>query len=469
LRPAIIAADGSPTTRRAGGLDFSAIGGKVQRHGSALIGAGGTGCKVPPWRDLKTPNHLEGALHKKKRNQRVTATEKKRKISDLNTDVWIISKGRDSQFDLSTIETGKNSDAVKEYQISDIAYYLLNPKPIEVEKRLIGCEIHYPQRTATRIIQGIKRLFPRRIRRHWNGNGIPPEVLISNFKMKIPPLKDKDLESHLNTIHESLRAYDAVSKRLPQLDPYKIAHIIGICQDIGGNFSYLKLQGSIDDKLKYVNNNVSKRVGVLLRKAHIASGLFEMRGFDFGAYDCNRTHRLISYQENGKRRCCVLNSNNKVDFVIDDVELIKYMLLLEQSLKADANLRNAFGLCIRNQASPFKLFLNKQLEVDYSKSPFPEIYRNILKANNIDPKQQNLIRPSLNYLQIGISFNYMPKSNGAEEQMMTLISVLHDLRALDVLRKNLPRVYAEISKYAGVSEAGKFYLLDSIEGINHDE
>jgi len=32
----------SPTTRRAGGLDFSAIGGKRQRHGSALIGAGVT-------------------------------------------------------------------------------------------------------------------------------------------------------------------------------------------------------------------------------------------------------------------------------------------------------------------------------------------------------------------------------------------------------------------------------------------
>jgi hypothetical protein len=32
----------SPTTRGAGGLDFSAIGGKKQRHGSALIGAGVT-------------------------------------------------------------------------------------------------------------------------------------------------------------------------------------------------------------------------------------------------------------------------------------------------------------------------------------------------------------------------------------------------------------------------------------------
>ena len=61
----------SPTTRRAGGLDFSAIGGKKQRHGSALIGAGVTGCKAP---GLKTPNHfrkdhpvsqLNGIIYKK--------------------------------------------------------------------------------------------------------------------------------------------------------------------------------------------------------------------------------------------------------------------------------------------------------------------------------------------------------------------------------------------------------------------
>jgi len=42
-----------PTTRRTSGLDFSARGGKRQRHGSALIGAGETGSKTPA---LKTPN-----------------------------------------------------------------------------------------------------------------------------------------------------------------------------------------------------------------------------------------------------------------------------------------------------------------------------------------------------------------------------------------------------------------------------
>jgi len=52
----------SPTTRRAGGLDFSAIGGKIQRHGSALIGAGVTGCKAP---GLKSPNDAPVERHSK--------------------------------------------------------------------------------------------------------------------------------------------------------------------------------------------------------------------------------------------------------------------------------------------------------------------------------------------------------------------------------------------------------------------
>jgi hypothetical protein len=107
--------------------------------------------------------------------------------------------------------------------------------------------------------------------------------------------------------------------------------------------------------------------------------------------------------------------------------------------------------------------------VDYSKSHFPPIYRNILKENITNSNQQNLIRPALNYLQIGISFNYIPQPDFTADKMITLISVLHDLRALELLRKNLPQVYNEIEKQVGVSEAGRFYLLDSIEGCNNDE
>ena len=386
-----------------------------------------------------------------------------------HSDIWIISEGRKSQFDLSVIDGGKVNENVREYPISDIGYYLLNPQPIEITKRLIGCEIHYPQRTTTRIVEKIKRLLPRRLRRKWNSHLIPPEVLVSHCKICVLPLKDKTLEKHLLSIYESLRAYDAVARRLTQLDPHQIAHIIGICKDLGGSLTYLKLQGSIEEKLNYIQNYISKDVAVLLRKAHIGDGLFEMRGFNFSTYRADHAYRLIVFERNGKSQCCVLNSHNAVEFRLDSDDLVKYMFLLQQALADDIKLLNAFDNCIRNRAKPVKLFFNKKLEVNYAKSPFPKIYREILNANKVETNQRNLIRPALNYMQIGISFNFIPQFTGFEENMTTLISVLHDVRALEMLRKKLPQVHNEIQNRVKGSEAGMFYLLDSIEGLSNDE
>ena len=401
----------------------------------------------------------------------MAATKNERSGSVFNSDLWIISKGRTCQFDLRGIEGAKYTEKVdvKSYQLSDIAYYMLNPAPIEVEKRLIGCEVHYSQRGITRFIERIKRLFPRKIRSCWKGNLIPPEVLVSQCKIDIPPLKDQALESHLKKIYESLRAYDSITKRLPQVDPFQIAHVIGICKDFGGNYTYLKLHGSIEDKLKYLQNHVSKDVGVLLHRAYIGEGLFEMRGFDFAAFDPGHYHQLIAYQQNGEPKCCVLNSKNTVEYILSDVQLLKYMHLLQQALRDDLRLRGAFYSCIQSQAKPLKLFFNRQLEVDYSKSAFPGIYSDILRKTKVDLSHRNLIKSALNYLQIGISFNYISQGGNPHHNMITLISVLHDLRALELLRKNLPQVYGEINKRINTSEAGSFYLLDSIEGFNHDE
>ena len=403
------------------------------------------------------------------RECQVLAPNEQQSVSGSNTDIWIISEGREIQFDLSEIVGEKTNDNAREYQISDIAFYLLNPKPIEVEKRLIGCEIHYPQRTLTKIVEKLKRLLPGRLRGIWNSHMIPPEVLVSHSKIWIPPLKDKTFENHLSDIYESLRAYDSVTRRLSQLDAYKIAHVIGICKDLGGSLTYLKLQGNVEEKLKYMQNYISKNVGVLLRKAYIGDGLFEMRGFDFNGYKPDHNHRLMVFERNGKPQCCVLNSNNAVEFRLDNDDLLKYMFLLQQALTDDIKLISAFDNCIRNQAKPVKLFFNQKLEVNYAKSPFPKIYRDILSANKIDINQRNLIRPALNYMQIGISFNFIPQCNDIEESMTTLISVLHDLRALESLRKKLPQVHNEIHNRVRASEAGMFYLLDSIEGFNHDE
>ena len=95
------------------------------------------------------------------------------------------------------------------------------------------------------------------------------------------------------------------------------------------------------------------------------------------------------------------------------------------------------------------------------------IYQEVLKTNQIGANHRNLIKPILNYLQIGISLNYILDSDGQDDRMYTHISVLHDFRALEPLRRNLPDVYAAVSKHGFTTESGRYYLLDSINGYNN--
>lgn len=381
-----------------------------------------------------------------------------------NRDAWIITEGRNIDVDLSRIDAVPDEGTLKEYKISEIARYMLNPNPIEIKKRLIGCEIHYRKRGLSRIKAAITRIFPHRIRRAINANTVAPDVLLSNCKLRIPYIETRDLEVHLNSIYELLRSYDQVIKRLPHLNLRQIAHLIGICEDIGGNLSYLKLQGGIQEKMKYMAAHISGDVGVVLRRAYQADGLFELRAFDFSAYNADNAYRLITFLADGTPKVCVMDHEDNLDFWVDDKQLLKYLHLFEHSIKANPNLRNAIHQCRTKHAKAVKLFFNKKLEIDYTKTNFPKVYREVFSAHNVRSNQRNLVKPSLNYLLIGVSLNYVPLSESGEDRLYTHISVLHDLRALESLKNNLPQVYSEISKGAFVSEAGRFYLLDSIEG-----
>ena len=381
--------------------------------------------------------------------------------------ILIISEGRVSDIDLRRIAEGHVTGPCKEYNISDMGRYLLNPNPIEIKKKLIGGEIHYKQGALKKIRKAFHKILPGSSKQRENNPIGSPDVIVSRYKLQIPPMKDTHLESHLNQIYDQLRPYDSVAKKLTQLDPHQISQIVGICEDVGGNYSYLKLQGSIEEKIKYLGNFISEKVGVILNKAYIADGLFELRGYDFLSYDPAKTFKLITYNSEGDPKACVLTDQNKIDFYLDDIHLLKHMHLLEQSLKSNPSLSKAYILCTEGQATPIKLFFNRKLEIDYSKAALPEIYQDVFKALNLELNQKNLIKPILNYLQIGISLSYILLSDRLEDRMFTDISVLHDLRALEPLRKNLPHVYSAVVKRAMISEAGRFYLLDSINGYSN--
>ena len=389
-------------------------------------------------------------------------------LSHNNNNIWIISEGRDTDVSLEGVNDGKVAGPYKEYKISDIGRYLLNPNSIEVKKKLIGGEIHYKQGALKKIGRLFRKILPNASRRQSKGRSISPELIVSRYKLRIPPMKDPDLEAHLNQFFGLLRSYDSVPKKLALLDPHKIFEIIGICEDIGGNYSYLKLKGSIEEKIKYLENSFSKDVGVVLNRAYIADGLFELRGYDFESYKPERSCRLISYTNDGGPAACVLTSHNKIDFYLSDYNLIKHMHLLEQSLRTNPSISEAFIRCVKGQATPIKLFFNKKLEIDYAKTALPAIYQDVFKTLDVELNQRNLVKPILNYLQIGVSLNYILPEEGQEDRMYTHISVLHDFRALEPLRKNLPQVYSALLQQAFSTEAGRYYLLDSINGYSNE-
>jgi len=402
---------------------------------------------------------------KRSQGSRMKADKNKTILGSGN--LWIISKGKYADLDMSRIVEGTASGPVKEYRISDLAEYMLNPGPVEIVKKLVGCEIHYPQPFSSKVKEKIRELLPQKLRGRMNITVNRPEVLISQYETETPILEDDSLELHFKKIDELLRTYDPALKRLLTLDRSQISDVIGISENTGNGRSRLSLQGNTEEKINYMLNSISKRVGTVLEKAHISDGLFEMGGFDFTSYNPDKFHRLIRFTQDGKSRYCVLSPYNKIYYWVEDTKMIHYMHLLEQSIQTNPKLKDSFNQCINGEAKPLILFFNKQLEIEYSNAHPPAIYKEVFDICDMRAVERDAVMNSLSNFQVGIAFNYVPQSNSIKDRLCTAISVMHDIRALDPIKENLPQLYSEINKRAFLSEAGKFYLLDSIRGYRN--
>lgn len=392
--------------------------------------------------------------------------KKKDKLSQNG--LWVISKGRYTDFDLSRIWDGVKKKKAMEYKISELARYLLNPNPIETNKKLVGCEIHY-RTPFYKIKKKIRRILPQKLHERLKDNSNSSEVLKADWEKDALPGKDDNFESHLNKITELLRPYNPIIKRLSKIDSGKVSEVIGTCEDIGGHLSRLTIQGSVAEKLNYIKENILKDVGVILEKAYIADGLFEMKGFNFKSYDKNKSYRLIKISINGRSKACVLDSDNKVEFWIDDISLVQYMQLFDQLIKIDPKLNTSLRLCTEGKAEPLRLLFTKPFEMDYSETYLPEVYRGVFEKLNMETNKEDVVKRVLNNSKVGITFNYIPQSAYDEKKLFVNLSVMHNFKALESIKDDLPQVYSEIDKMACVTEAGKFYLLDSFRGYRNDK
>ena len=255
---------------------------------------------------------------------------------------WLITPGRYTDIDPKFIGQTEISGPVKEYQISDLGYYLLNPNPFEVQKRLVGCEVHYLQHKARKTKEKVWQILPRKINTFKKRPSHQSELFIPQLDATLPAINDDGLETHLNKIYGMLKNYDPIYRGLARLESSDVSDIVGICEDIDGNRSPLNLAGSVEQKIDYVGVHMFQPIGVIIKQAHIAEGLFEMRGFEFSSFNPDKSRRMLLFRRNGTRQACVLDPDNAVEFWLPDAGIIRTMHLVDQSLKTCPTLRSVF-------------------------------------------------------------------------------------------------------------------------------
>jgi len=390
------------------------------------------------------------------------------KYKKIKKKIWILSKGKLSNLNSDSICRSINAPHYIEYNLSEIGKYLLNPNPIEVEENLIGYKIHFKQPKSNKIKSKIRKFLPEALHGFFQDVEISSKTFLADSHIKTPSFDNPELESHFKKISDMLSPYNPILKSLSKLNKTQIKDIVGICEDVGNEKHYnLNLKGSLDDKISYLNNNILKSVNVVLNNSCISDGLYEMRGFDFQNYDPQKEFKLIKFFNNGTPTYCVLNKHDEVDFWISDNKNIFFLHLLEHSFYTNKNFRESFAQCINGNAKPLRLYFSKQLEVNYSNLYIPSMYRRVFRKYNLRESERDSVTNVLNNNQRIVSYNYIPKSSSGNEKLFTNISVMHDIRALDSVKTHFPEFYSEISKVASVSEAGNFYLLDTMKGYKN--
>ena len=382
---------------------------------------------------------------------------------------WIISAGVYTDIDLTALGIRAAPKRVLEYALSDIGRYLLFPGPFEIESRLMGCECDLKPSGWQRFKNA---LAARRFLRSKGGRPVAPaerRLFMARLFVPIPCLRNEALARHVDRVRDMLRSLDPVLPEIAGLDLDRVADMRGVCQDAGGHRTHIDLGGDLEAKRRYVLDNLAGRVPITLPQAWIAGGLYEMRGLAARHYQEERRHRLLRFHVDGQFFACLLNAAGRVAFWIEDADRFHHLLILQQALETDAVLRASFESCLRGEGQAMRVLINADMDIDYSLNRLPRVYRELLQSLDLAVEARKEVVRSLNARQTGVSFSFSRPEGFGDPQPTTSIAVLHDVKALDPLRESLPELYAAINRKASLSEAGKYYLLESIKGRPDEE
>lgn len=378
--------------------------------------------------------------------------------------IWLISLPNFSTQNLSHINESLTDVKTMEYSISDIAEYLLSPRPISIEKKLVGYKIDYKTTLGKAILKAIKTVLPGSLKQLIKGDLSSSDTVFSPENEHEPTLKDSNLNAHFESLESLLKPYDRILNKLTERPVSMISDISGITEDVNKNRAALTIQGTIPEKINYVKTFLSQKVNVTINSSYIAEGVFEMSAYDFKSYNPESKHKLLNFFQDTNEYWVLVDENYKVKYQIKDTKFVHYLLLLDHLLKVCPKLKESLEKCANGEIKPLKLYFNNSLEIDYYKADIPTIYKEIFTKYEMGIDDRYTIIDSLRKSQFGVYINYVNKNKEEKDKITTNIVVLHDLEALEPIKNNYPQLYSEIDKKSFVSEGKKIYLLDLIKG-----
>lgn len=387
----------------------------------------------------------------------------------MSKQAWIISAGAYVAVDLAALGIKAAPRRVMVYQLSDIGRYLLSPGSFEVRSRLLGCECHLKPSGWRRFRMALARYRPLKRKDQDSHRADARQVFLAHLFVPIPSLRDESLARHVDRLRAMLKPFDPVMAEIAGLNLDRLSDIRGVCEDAGGHRTHITLSGDLATKQRYVLDNLLQRVPITLPQARIADGLYEMRGLAAKDYRAERQHRLLRFHVNGQFFACLLNQAGRVAFWIEDARRLHDMLLFQQAMETNPSLKDSVESCLRGENQALRLLVNHEMDIDYSRNRLPRVYQDLIQDLKLnDPAAMDVI-DALNALQTGVSFSFACQEGYGDPRSTTSISIMHDLKALEPVREVVPDLYAAINRQATVSEAGKFYLLESIKGHPDEE
>lgn len=392
------------------------------------------------------------------------------------SDVWVIADQWDDDpvSGIGPVVTadGDAIQSVKEYRISELGYYLLNPNPIMIKKQLIGFEYFYSRPAFHNILTKIRHLLPRQLNRRIQIRQAPSRVVTGKEPPALSSMKDPGLKIHMAALYDSLRPHEPVLKELAGLEIDQITDLNGICRDSDGGTSPLVLRGNLIEKQQYINDHLYKEVDILLNHgAYSADGLFKLGGFSFRRFCPATRYRLVKYYRQGRPAFLVASLQGNTEYEIQEPKMVTYLHLFEKCIQANKELRDAINTCINGRAVPLHLFFNTRPDAAYSEDRMPGLYQQLLSVSGapMDMDLRTQLMESLNTRKIRVIFSYRPENTPLDANYLAAITVMHDLKALEPLKDNMPALYTAIRENTLSSDAGRFYLLETLHGRHTEQ